>query len=153
MQRSPRLRLGCIPNIIGAGSLIRSVRPHRTVSRPMTRQELLVKQTAFRKVTKALLLVSMGLYVAVLLAYSHFEPQINKLAVTSNTAIFLAALVSGPIGFATELWFIARLQRRHGLLCPQCQRPIFRGVTGMSMTISATGRCRGCAYEVTTDEA
>jgi hypothetical protein len=41
MQRSPRLRLGCILNTTGAGSLIRSVRPHHTHGLPTTRFTLL----------------------------------------------------------------------------------------------------------------
>ena len=115
----------------------------------MTRQQLREKQAAASKRAGWLLLIPLGIAGMAMAAHGYLNPEIERLSPRIQGIIFVGALMGFVTTMPIALWLITRKQRKLGLMCPHCQKPMM-GTEGMF--VMTTGRCGHCGHKILTED-
>ncbi len=114
---------------------------------PMTKQEFISRQKAMAKSSNGRVIGWLALLFGVLLGgipvARYVEKHEELTWIGPLFAIFVFVFLIG--NFPLLAWFTKRQQKRFGLLCPACARPLI----GVSAQIAiATGNCGHCGARV-----
>lgn len=113
----------------------------------MTKQEFISSQEAMTRCSNKRAIIWVVAFFGALIGGGALIDQIEKRGSPAwASAVFLIGMlvvVFGSIGLL--MWFVKREQRRFGLLCPSCGKPL---VGVCSQIAIATGNCGHCGERV-----
>jgi len=116
----------------------------------MTKQELISKQQAMTRYSNRWAVPFLVVFMGVLIANIPLAQFIDReKPATWFQVLYGVACFSFLLGnFPLIAWFVKREQRKFGLLCPGCSKPLV-GISG-KVTV-ATGACGLCGERILRD--